>query len=151
MTDLDRLLAIEAIKQLKAKYFRCVDTKDWVGFRSVFADDVVFDISQDMPDGGLITGGDAVVATVSRSLTADVTSVHHGHCPEIEILSATTATGIWAMEDMLSWGPDGAHPGQTLHGMGHYHETYEKSGSWRIKTMKLTRLRTDFAMGNTAG
>ena len=32
MTTVDELLAIEEIKQLKARYFRCVDTKDWEGF-----------------------------------------------------------------------------------------------------------------------
>ena len=29
MNPIDRLIAIEEIKQLKARYFRCVDTKDW--------------------------------------------------------------------------------------------------------------------------
>ena len=28
---------IEAIKQLKARYFRTMDTKDWDGFADVFA------------------------------------------------------------------------------------------------------------------
>ena len=32
-----RLLEIEAIKQLKARYFRLMDTKDWKGFAAVFA------------------------------------------------------------------------------------------------------------------
>jgi hypothetical protein len=69
----------------------------------------------------------------------DVITVHHAHMPEIELTSATTARGIWAMEDMLRWSD-----GQELHGYGHYHETYEKAdGAWRIKTLTLTRLRTD--------
>ena len=38
-----RLIAIEEIKQLKARYFRCMDTKDYTGLRAVFADDAVFD------------------------------------------------------------------------------------------------------------
>lgn len=71
--------------------------------------------------------------------------MHHGHCPEIEITSDRTATGIWAMEDMLRWGPESNTPGQALHGFGHYHETYSKvNGRWIIQTMKLTRLRVDF-------
>jgi hypothetical protein len=32
MTDVERLLAIQEIEHLKARYFRCVDTKDWGGF-----------------------------------------------------------------------------------------------------------------------
>ena len=31
----DSLLAIEEIRQLKARYFRCIDTRDWAGFRSL--------------------------------------------------------------------------------------------------------------------
>ena len=55
-------------------------------------------------------------------------------------MSPTSATGVWAMEDMLRW-PNGTE----LHGYGHYHETYEKvEGAWRIKSSKLTRLRMDF-------
>ena len=38
---------VEAIKQLKARYFRTVDTKDWAGMRQVFADDVVIDVTEE--------------------------------------------------------------------------------------------------------
>ena len=34
---------VEAIKQLKARYFRTMDTKDWAGMCQVFTDDVVVD------------------------------------------------------------------------------------------------------------
>jgi hypothetical protein len=59
--------------------------------------------------------------------------------PEIELTSATTATGIWALNDVVIW-----QNGMRLDGYGHYHETYEKlDDEWRIKTSKLTRLHTD--------
>ena len=68
-------------------------------------------------------------------------TVHQCHTPEIDTTSHTTATGVWAMEDMLRF-PDGSE----LHGYGHYHETYEKSpDGWRISSSKLTRLRMDFS------
>jgi uncharacterized protein (TIGR02246 family) len=128
---------IEAIKQLKARYFRTMDMKDWSGMRRVFTDDVTMDTTSS--GGNVVTGGDAFLEFL-RGVIGDVVTVHHGHTPEIEITSPTTATGIWAMEDMLRW-PDG----RELHGYGHYHETYEKiDGAWRIKTSKLTRLRVDF-------
>ena len=131
---------VEAIKQLKARYFRCMDTKDWDGMRQVFAQDVHIDTSGD--GGGIQDDADDFM-TMLRSNIEDVVTVHHGHMPEIELTSATTATGIWAMEDHLWW-PEGA-PLKHLHGYGHYHETYEKGadGTWRIKSLLLTRLRVD--------
>jgi hypothetical protein len=128
---------IEAIKKLKARYFRTIDTKDWSGLRQVFADDVAMDTTAS--GGSVITGAEQFLAFL-REAIGDVTTVHHGHTPEVELTSPTTATGIWAMEDMLRWSN-----GAELHGYGHYHETYEKlSGDWRIKTSILTRLRMDF-------
>ena len=128
---------VEAIRQLKARYFRTMDMKDWAGMRAVFTDDVVMDTSSS--GGGVIAGADEFMAFLEPTLDGVVT-VHHGHMPEIEITSPTTATGIWSMEDMLRW-PDGTE----MHGYGHYLETYEKvDGEWRIKTSTLTRLRTDF-------
>jgi len=127
---------IEAIKQLKARYFRTMDTKDWAGMRQVFCDDVQMDTSSS--GGGTINGADDFMAFLSGAI-GDVLTVHHGHTPEIELTSATTANGVWAMEDMLRW-PDG----RELHGFGHYHETYRKvDGRWRIQSSRLTRLRMD--------
>jgi len=127
---------IEAVKQLKARYFRTMDTKDWDGMRRVFTDDVVMDTTDS--GGNVVTGGDEFMTFLRRTLD-NVVTVHHGHMPEIELTSPTTASGIWSMEDIVRW-PDG----RELHGYGHYHETYEKSADgWRIKSLTLTRLRMD--------
>ena len=121
---------LEAIRQLKARYFRLMDTKDWDGFRELFTPDVVFE------------GVDAFLAMLLPAL-ADVETVHHGHMPEIDITSPTTASGIWAMEDRLRF-PE-SMPISSVHGFGHYHDTYVKSddGRWRIASSRLTRLRTE--------
>jgi len=141
------LQAIEAIKALKARYFRCLDTKDWDCFAQVFAPDAVMDMraevppTPDDPDAG-ITRGNRAIADFVKSHVDPVVTVHHGHTPEIEITSPTTATGIWAMEDHLWW-PEGS-PLSTMHGYGHYRETYQLvSREWRIQTLTLTRLRID--------
>ena len=47
MDDIERLVAVEEIRQLKARYFRCMDTKDWAGLTDVFAPDAVMDMSGD--------------------------------------------------------------------------------------------------------
>jgi len=127
---------IEAIKQLKARYFRTMDTKDWAAMRAVFSDDVVVDTTGS--GGNVIEGADEFM-TFLRGTIGDVVTVHQGHMPEITLISPTSASGIWALEDRLRY-----EDGSELQGFGHYHETYEKTGTeWRIKTLTLTRLRMD--------
>jgi len=138
----ERLAAIEEIKQLKARYFRCMDTKDWDGFTAVFAPNARMDVSGEMSDGSGVTTGNREIAAFVRGSIDHVTTVHHGHTPEIDVMSPTNAAGVWAMEDHLWW-PEGS-PITTMHGYGHYHEAYEKQqGRWLITSTTLTRLRTD--------
>jgi uncharacterized protein (TIGR02246 family) len=133
MTDTDEVRAIE---RLKAAYCRTLDTKNWEAFRDLFSDDFISDTSES--GGAVIEGGDAFVAFVRRALGKAVT-VHHVQQPEISVSSPTTATGLWAMQDVVRF-----VPGVTLHGFGHYHETYVKrDGQWRIASSKLTRLREE--------
>ena len=146
MNAVERLDAIEEIKQLKARYFRCMDTKDWDGFTSVFAPDARMDVTGELgdgaPDGAGVTTGNREIAAFVRASIDEVTTAHHGHTAEIDVTSPTSATGIWAMEDHLWW-PEGS-PISRMHGYGHYRETYEKiDGRWLITSTTLTRLRTD--------
>jgi hypothetical protein len=146
MDTAERLVAIEEIKTLKARYFHCMDNKDWAGLQAVFAPDVVCDFrdSTGTWDETLLTHGAALYVKNLAPILEKIVTAHHGHMPEIEITSPTTAKGIWAMEDML-WVQEGAPvPYKTLRGFGHYHETYEKrNGAWEIKTIRLSRLRFD--------
>lgn len=132
------LLAIEAIKQLKARYCRYLDAKDWAAWRSVFTDDFLSDTSK--AGGKLIHGADDFVAFTRKSIgRRNQATAHQVHAPEIELTSATTARGVWALQDVVRFGP-----GVTLVGYGHYHETYENvAGQWLIKSSQLTRLRED--------
>ena len=134
---------LESIKQLKARYFRLMDTKDWDGLSRVFTRDVRIDM---VNEGGAITIGldDYLPFLVSQIGTA--ITVHHGHMPEIRLVKPDEATGIWAMEDELWW-PEGS-PVSYVHGYGHYHETYAKhDGEWRIREMTLTRLHREIRFG----
>jgi uncharacterized protein (TIGR02246 family) len=130
---------VEEIKKLKARYFRSLDSKDWDLYASVFAEDVVVDLSL---AGGEVYRGRKDFVAYARGLKF-VQSVHHGHMPEIELTSDITASGIWSMEDFNLW-----EDGSQNHGYGHYLETYEKAdGQWRIKTMKLSYLRVERSFG----
>lgn len=140
MDDLERLIAIEAIKQLKARYFYGYDHKDWAFWRDeVWAPDGRLEVPE---MGKTIEPREAMIAWVIEQ-SADQVSVHHGHTPIIDITSATTATGIWAMEDRIYRSKEHPLGGDIhyVHGFGHYHETYVKlAAGWRIRSTRLTRL-----------
>ncbi len=148
MNDIEKLLAIEAIKQTKARYFRTMDGKDWAGYAGVFTHDVQMKVPGEANYPAVVVNGrDAVVAHV-RGVVDDIITVHHGHMPIIELTSPTTADVVWAMEDML-WKPVGSPsqlPFNHLRGYGHYVETYRLTdGKWLISTFELTRLRVDIS------
>lgn len=148
MNGVDRLLAIEEIRQLKARYFRAMDTKAFDELHTVFADDAVFDFREALRDPihgtpapfeehPPVSGREAIVAHI-RSALEHAVSVHHGHVPEIELLSEDQARGIWPMEDVVKNGTF------SFRGWGHYRETYVRTAAgWRIQTSQLTRLRVD--------
>jgi len=142
--DVARLLAIEEIKQVKAKYFWGLDHKDWdLWKREVWAPDGELHVPEFRPEP--FVGWDAVIAYVSDA-TGDQVSVHHGHMPIIDFTSDSEAKVIWAMEDRLFRTKEQPlFDGSThLHGWGHYRETYVKlEAGWRIKTSQLTRLRVE--------
>jgi hypothetical protein len=136
------LYEIEAIKQLKARYFRSVDTFDLDGWLDCFTDDCRLSFDADVrrrgqpPPQTFSFAGKQQLVDYWHSNTNRIESVHHGHMPEIQILSQSEAHGIWAMEDIVEF------TDSVLHGFGHYHETYRKVGdAWRIATLRLTRTR----------
>ena len=142
-SDRDRFEDYEAIKKLKARYFRFLDTKQWRSFGELFAEDA-FLVSAETGQP-TVRGRQAIVDRV-RDFVKDAVTVHQGHMPEIDLTSETTATGIWALNDIVIW-PNGVR----LDGYGHYHETYRKAdGEWRIASSTLTRLHTDFSTVETA-
>jgi hypothetical protein len=142
MEPLERLAAIEAIKQLKARYFYGYDHKDWAFWRDqVWAPEGRLEIPE---IDFVVEPRDTMIAWVAEQ-AADQVSVHHGHTPIIEITSPTTAKGIWAMEDRLYRSKE--HPmydgSIRVLGFGHYHESYVKLDvGWRILSTRLTRIRT---------
>lgn len=141
MDAVQKLIEIEAIKQLKARYFRLLDTKQWEEWKGVWADEIEHEmITEQRQFSGPSTD---FVGFVSQTLNSVVT-VHHGHMPEIEILSPTEATGIWAFVDRLSPANDAREGATVMTGYGHYHERYVKvNGAWKIAAQKVTRLRMD--------
>jgi hypothetical protein len=137
----EALRDVEAIKHLKARYCRHLDAKDWVSWRALFTDDFVSELA--VTGGRSRLGADDFIAYTRSTLgKPSQCTVHHVHAPEISLTSMTTAHGVWGMTDLVR-----LLPAVTLHGHGHYHETYEKrDGQWRITSSRLTRLREDITL-----
>ena len=144
MNDAQRFAAltdIEEIHQLKARYFRLLDTRQWDAFAQVFTEDAEMDVRDDAGEAyGLVKGRDRIVAAIRSGLSGAI-SVHHGHTPEIELGTGGEARGWWAMADEVRF-PDGTG----FRGTGHYEDRYRKTAAgWRIASMRLTRLRREDA------
>jgi hypothetical protein len=149
LEDLQRLLAVEEIRKLKARFFRCLDTKDWDALSSVLSPDMEFNLtavnSVRDPEQGtwnppltekIYRGRDTVLELI-RGALEKIYAVHSAYLPEIDILSDKTARGVWAMEDMLL---TSSHQ-LVLHGYGYHHDTYERiDRTWLIKSTRITRV-----------
>jgi SnoaL-like domain len=131
-----RLVDIEEIKQLKARYCRLIDTGRLEEWAELFTSEVRFETPS---TGGERVGVGAWLEYVRGRLRGGV-SAHHCHTPEIDITGPTSATGVWAMADVVRHVKDDGGE-VTIRGSGHYLETYAKEGTeWRIASLKLSRL-----------
>ncbi|MEY4159651.1 MAG: hypothetical protein RLZZ136_272 [Pseudomonadota bacterium] len=142
LSGIEKLKALEEIKQLKARRDRAADTKDYALYESLHAPDHV----SENGDYGRWTSAAEMIVNTRKSMESLIT-LHHSHTPEIEFVSATKATGIWAMEGMSFWQQDGQD--HWFQAFGHYHEIYEKrDGSWLFTWRKLTYYHTRQSSGS---
>jgi hypothetical protein len=135
------LLDIEAIRRLKAMYFRSMDDHDWEVFADLLTDDfeVIFAKPEEqfypsdatkLPDGRIKADKPRLLAWMKVSAD-NMTTVHHAHMPVIEIIGSDSATGHWSMTDYTGWiGESGP---VWMASYGFHQETYRRTdGRWRI-------------------
>jgi hypothetical protein len=132
--------AIDQVKAAKARYCRFLDTKQWRNFFELFVLDArvrVFDT------GGIevaaFSSSNAFMAS-ARHFLADGRSIHQIHNDELVHVSDREISATWSMEDYIIF--PSASPGalSSIHGYGHYHETWIDDGDgWRIATLELHR------------
>lgn len=133
-----------AICETKARYCRCLDTKDWEGYADCFIEDLVLDTT---PAGGYRIEGRANAIAAVRGSVETAKTAHHVHNPEISFTGPDEARAIWAMQDRVEMGEDRrAVVGELGHtGYGHYRERYVRcpDGQWRIAESQLSYLHYD--------
>lgn len=133
---IDRLAAIEDIQQLKARYMRCIDTKDLPCLRdTVFAADAELRFKGTDYDIA-VKGWPEIEKFYQGAFTPKKFGMHNAHTPEISV-SGDTATGIWYLHDVFI----NLEENWTLQGSALYTDDYvRQNGAWRIQRSTYKRL-----------
>ncbi len=125
---------LEAIRRLKYRCLRCIDTKQWDELAECFADDATAN-----HEGGKfsLSGRDAILDFFRRTNVSELITMHHVHHPEIEIMADGAARATWALEDYVidlkaNW---------SLRGAAFYDDEYVVvDGQWKIRQTEFRRL-----------
>ena len=130
----DDLVELDAIKRLKYRYVRLIDTKGWDELETLFVPDATATYS----DGRYsFEGRDAIMAFLRESMAStNMLTSHKVHQPEIEI-AGDTATATWALEDVV------IHLDYNLRisGAAFYADRYVKvDGAWKIEHTGYERI-----------
>jgi hypothetical protein len=130
------LVEIELIKRLKYRYARLLDTKDFDGLNDCFVENATASYS-----GGQLSydGRDAIIGFLRKALgpTTMLTSHLMGQ-PEIELTGPDTATGTWALQDLVILTDQALE----IRGTAFYEDEYAKGrdGTWRFKHTGYRRI-----------
>ena len=144
---LQQLSDLEEIRQLKARYFRCIDTGGEAELAELFTDDVKIDLK----GGGYrlqVEGRAEMVDFIGSSFNSDVVAMHHGHTPEIAFTGAGEAKGTWYLQDRFI---DPARGTDTV-GSSLYYDTYRRTAEgWKIAASEYERVYEEVKPIDPAG
>jgi uncharacterized protein (TIGR02246 family) len=131
----DELVEIEAVRRLKHRYVRLLDTKAWDELETLFVPEATASYSDgrySFDDRGGIMG----FLRESMSSPAMLTS-HKVHQPEIDLTGPDSARGVWALDDVVVL----LDHQLTIRGAAFYDDRYVKrDGEWRIAHTGYTRI-----------
>ena len=139
MNPLDRLVAIEEIKCLRARWSKLVDELRWQELSSVLAADAELDLSATASLAGAaipsVRGAQAICDFLEARLGPQSRQVHIVTMPEIHLDSETEAHGSWRQESFIH---TLAGKGKVGIGYGTIEDTYRKiDGRWLFQTMQV--------------
>jgi hypothetical protein len=128
---------LEAIKRLKYRYLRALDTKAWEELGDTLTEDATTEYS----DGEYrFQGRAAIVQFLKGTPLAQpdgFIGVHQCSQPEIEFTTPTTARAVWALYNYLIH----KSAGQGLRLCAFYHDEYVKQdGAWKIRATGYRRV-----------
>jgi hypothetical protein len=118
------LAVVEEIKQLKYRYLRTLDLKQWDEFEQCF----VAEVTGDYGEGLAFEDRDALVGYMRENLGPALVTMHQCHHPEITV-DGDTATGRWYLEDKVI----SEEYRFVLEGAAFYEDRYVRTpDGWRI-------------------
>ncbi len=124
---MDMATELEAIRRLKYAYFRSLDLKQFDQLGLLLTEDATAAYEDAQTS---LVGREAIVTWLTKALGGpEIVTEHHGHHPEIDVTSDTTATGSWYLQDRV------IVPSADLEigGTAFYSDRYTKTdGNWRI-------------------
>jgi SnoaL-like domain len=141
---MDAAVELEAIRRLKYAYFRTLDLKQFDELGALLTEDA----TAAYEDGRTtLSGRDAIVSWLDRALgdPGRITE-HHGHHPEIDLTSDTTATGTWYLQDRV------IVPAYDLEiaGTAFYEDRYRRTPEgWKIAHTGYTRVFEEHRVHST--
>lgn len=150
--NIDDLVAIEEIKQLRQAYSAYFDSHDLDNLAELFCDDAVCEFPEDF--GGDWSGKETIRTNFAGMLPAvgeEFDTLHIVSNPWVTMTGTDTARGRWYLTDMLTRQKAGTAQMTTLGGhdnplmfLGLYEDEYRKvDGLWRFARMRLSLLWPD--------
>ncbi|CAM5659807.1 MULTISPECIES: nuclear transport factor 2 family protein [Streptomyces] len=149
MDEIERLSTIEELRRLMARYVYNADHQRWDELAALFTPEGTF--TPHNGDGTVVRhmrGRQEIASSIPASVGPEAVLVHHLFSDEIDIESAVSARGVWAMEDLIKrparTDDNGNAQFTEMHGFGHYRARFTRAdGEWKIAELVLTRLRMD--------
>ena len=125
MADVD---AIEAIKRVKYRYLRAMDTKHWDDFADTLTEDIAGDYGSSLGKEHHFTDRAALVEFMRTSMPAGVLTEHRATHPEITV-DGDEAEATWYLQDRVIV----PEYNFMLFGAGFYHDRYRRTeDGWKI-------------------
>lgn len=127
------LVAVREIEELKYRYLRTLDLKEWDAFAAVFEPNATGSYGV-----GLEFGSAAEIVDFMRSSVGpEIVTQHQVHHPEIAV-SGAEATATWSLADRVI----AVEHRVLIEGFAVYHDRYRRGsdGRWRIAHTGYTRV-----------
>lgn len=123
------LEAIEAIKRVKYRYLRALDTKHWDDFADTLTEDIAGDYGSSLGKELHFTNRAELVDFMRTAMPAGVLTEHRVTHPEITLVDTDEAEGRWYLQDRVLV----PEHNFMLFGAAFYRDRYRKTDDgWKI-------------------